>query len=274
MPISWARRSAMVPGMVWRRPGPRRTAARSTLTALATALGLVLSGCQVLGVGSGSDVSENFEGEGVQVLAQAVADGKGSVIRDLVDGGASLGTTGNDGVTMLQLAIYEKKQASFRTLLDLGADPEQAGYRGDTALHTAAKAASPDYLRWLLEAGVDPDVRNTTTQRTPLMESAAPGLTDQLEMLLDAGADVTLADRSGSTALHRAAITNAIFHVRPLLEAGADPLATVDTGATFQDYLYHGSADILLDDALRELGRIADWLTAHDVPLHEDVPWP
>lgn len=241
---------------------------------MTTVLALLLSGCQVLVGGGGRDQSENFEGEAAQELAQAVADGKRSKVRELVEGGASLETTGKDGVTMLQLAIYEKKYRMFLTLLDLGADPEQVGYRGNTALHTAARAPTHHELKALLDAGADPNVPNAITQSTPLMEAATPSTDDQFWMLLDAGADVTPADRSGHTALHQATLTNSIFHVLPLLERGADPLATSDTGATFQDYLYTGDPDILLDSALRELGKIADWLTAHDVPLHEDVPWP
>lgn len=260
--------------MVGRRRPTRRSAAHGWLTGWVTGLVLVLSGCQMLGGATENDVTENFEGEAAQALGQAVADGDRSAIREAVEGGASVGTTGEDGVTMLQLAIYEKKPGAFQTLLELGADPDQVGYRGDAALHTAAKAESPDYVQALLEAGADPDVGNATTRRTPLMEAAAPFFTDQFEMLLDAGADVTLADRTGHTALHVAAMTNGFSHVLSLLERGADPRATTDTGATFQDYLYDGDPDLLLDSAVRELGRIADWLRAHDVPLHDEVPWP
>lgn len=175
---------------------------------------------------------------------------------------------------MLQLAIYEKKYPMFLTLLDLGADPDQVGYRGNTALHTAARARTHHELKALLDAGADPNVRNATTQRTPLMDAASGFTDDQFWMLLDAGADVTPADRSGITALHMAAMMNSTGHVLALLERGADPLATTDTGATFQDFLYTGDPDILLASARRNLGKIADWLTARDIPLHEDVPWP
>lgn len=260
--------------MLGRRTRLGRVAARGWVTAWTAALVLVLSGCQALPGGGGRDVSENFKGAAAQELANAVASGQRSAIRELVEGGTSADTTGTDGVTMLQLAIYENKHGAFLTLLDLGADPDQVGYRGDAALHTAANASTHHYLEALLEAGADPDVRNATTQRTPLMEAASMFTEDQFWLLLDAGADVTLADRSGTTALHRAALTNAISHVLPLLERGADPVATDDVGATFQDYLYHGDPDILHARARRELGKVADWLTAHDIPLHDKVPWP
>lgn len=83
--------------MVGRRTRRGRAAARGWVTALTTVLALVLSGCQVLSLGAGSDVSENFEGEAAQELAQAVADGKRSTVRKLVEGGASLATTARTG---------------------------------------------------------------------------------------------------------------------------------------------------------------------------------
>lgn len=258
--------------MVGRR-GSGRGAAGGWLTVLLTVLVLALSGCQLPGGGGASDVSQYFEDEAAQELAQAVADGDRSAIRDAVEGGTSVGTTGTEGLTMLQLAIDQDRYGSLLTLLELGADPDQVGHRGDAALHTAARADSPRFLEALLEAGADPDVRQATTQVTPLIKAAGGFSTEHFQLLLDAGADISLADRSGITALHQAAILNEGSQVLTLLERGADPTVTDRTGATFQDYLWTTDADLMHGAALREREKIAEWLTARDIPVHEKADW-
>lgn len=247
---------------------------RLWLTALTTALALVLSGCQLLGAaGEGPDVSEYFEDEQTQELARAVDRGDRSTIRELVDGGASLDTTGHEGLTLLQWAVLRGQNPALRTMLELGADPDQTGYQGSAVLHTAANATSARFVETLLEAGADPDVRHAVTERTPLMQAAGMATDDQFELLLDAGADISLADRTGVTALHLAAMVNAGSQVLTLLEKGADPLAKDRLDATFQDYFWSTDPKIMHAQALRNREKVGEWLTARDIPLHEKASW-
>lgn len=241
------------------------------------AMALLLSGCglvgDAVGVGSGRDAAEHFDVASARELAQAISRGSTSTIRDLVEGGASLGTTGKDGVTLMQWAVYENRHDALETLLELGADIEQAGIGGATVLHTAAIVDSSRHLRTLLDAGADPDLRRAVTERTPLMGAVGLRTDEHFWMLLEAGADVRLADRMGLTALHLAAMLNAGSHVLALLERGADPEAESSNGATFQNFFWTTNANIMNDRALSERQAVAEWLMAHDVAVHEDARW-
>ena len=58
----------------------------------------------------------------------------------------------------------------------------------------------------------------------------------------------------------------------PLLEAGADPLATNSGGASFQAYYFsYPPRNALNERALAERREVVAWLKAHQVPLEANV---
>lgn len=140
-------------------------------------------------------------------------------------------------------------------------------------LHTAAMPRDLRFQSTLLETGVDPDLPHAVTQQAPLMQATGLRSDDNFHLLLDAGANVRPADRNRTTALHLAAMVNAGGQVLTLLEQGADPLAEDRVGATFQNYFWTTDADIMHDQAVRERRKVADWLTARDIPVHEGAAW-
>lgn len=254
----------------------QRVGAALQLSGMLLCTVLLASGCGMLGTGmpgggAGRDAEAHFEDPQTQELAQAIAAGSPSRIQQAVEDGASVDAAGKDGVTLLEWAVYERQPSSLQTLLELGADVTRPGIGGGTVVHLAAIADHPRCLQVLLDAGVDPDLRHPVTERTPLIEATGLRTDEQFQMLLEAGAEVTLADRTGTTALHRAAMLNAGSQVLTLLEAGADPEAQSDDGATFQTFFWQSDADLMNDRALRERRQVAEWLQAHDVPLHEDA---
>ncbi|KAG4253032.1 hypothetical protein FPRO03_14254 [Fusarium proliferatum] len=102
--------------------------------------------------------------------------------------------------TVLILATLNQHEKLTIRLLDLGADP---GYGiGIKPIHCAAWTGNLTILNLLLArgAGIDSFARNTT----PLMLAAHRGHTKIVERLLEMGADPNLTDDSGSTALHMA----------------------------------------------------------------------
>ncbi len=82
----------------------------------------------------------------------------------------------------------------------------------------------------------DDPIPGTIQPGSSLEYWACVGRLDQVELELQNGADVNLADEAGYTALHAAAENNHVEIVRLLLEHGADRTAKVETGETALDY--------------------------------------
>ena len=200
-------------------------------------------------------------------LAAAAAQGDREHVRTLVRGGADANAHGDQGVTPLQFALMSQNLDGMRALLDAGADPNRPGLGGSTAMHLAAIADDPRYLRLLLEHGGDANARHGQTQATPLAGATGPRTDAQLRMLLDAGADPNLADRTGNTPLHQAAMINAGEHVLLLLEKGASPNAKNAQDATFQPYFFRTDDKMLNDSARAKRKAVSEWLRGRGVPL-------
>lgn len=74
---------------------------------------------------------------------------------------------------------------------------------GQTLLHEAVDADQPDVVQLLLLHGVSPDLRGKNSQ-TPLHLAASKGYVLCVQVLLEGGANVTLTDDLGHTALSKA----------------------------------------------------------------------
>jgi hypothetical protein len=130
----------------------------------------------------------------------------------------------------------------------LRADPAQATafFGATTALHAAAYWGQHEVADLLLAAGADTIVnertRDSFLQITPLGSAVAstPGIPQPsddeavvlglVRLLVEAGADVTARRKDGLTPLHGAAWRGHPAVVHALLDAGADPAATVTSG--------------------------------------------
>ena len=93
------------------------------------------------------------------------------------------------------------KEACVKALLAGGADPTLRDAIGDTPLHSAAWSGGLGIVQLLVaHKAVDVNAVNGE-RRTALMLAAQKGHTDIVCALLSAGADRTLADQYGNTAL-------------------------------------------------------------------------
>ncbi len=228
---------------------------------------LALVALAVGGCSNGPDARDHFEDSDTIALAQAVSAGDENRIRTLIRGGTSVNVQQGQEYTMLQWAIVTHSQPGLRTLLAEGADPNQVGRAGRTALHTAAFEGDGESLRALLEAGGDPDVRNPMTGETPLFQALLSTSDVTFDVLLDANADVNVADPNGGTPLQVAGSTNNGAAVLALLERGADPLAKSSGGHTFQDGYFGINPDLLNERGVQEHREVVAWLDAHDIPV-------
>ena len=96
-------------------------------------------------------------------------------------------------------------ERSARLLINVGADINIPGTDQLTALHIAARYGYDDIVRALVRA---PDVHRNVRDDygyTPLHKAAYYGMEQSTQLLIDAGADINIADNDQCTALHIAA---------------------------------------------------------------------
>jgi ankyrin repeat protein len=153
-------------------------------------------------------------------LVYAVRRGDLGLIERLLDAGASIDTR----LLSVSEAIRHSTVEVVRWLLSRGARAN--GWQGERywPLHVllaqpahqrpGGKASTMPMLEALLAAGADPNAR-FDGQRTPLMWCGP----EVIKVLLEHGADPTLTDRTGSTALH---VTRSVEAIRLLAAHGAD----------------------------------------------------
>ena len=92
--------------------------------------------------------------------------------------------------------------ATALELIREGGDVNVADSDGNTALWVATTESDVSVVRALLEAGADPNVQSRTPGGyTPLHMAASNGLIEAAEVLLQHGADVTIRNSQGQTAL-------------------------------------------------------------------------
>jgi ankyrin repeat protein len=105
---------------------------------------------------------------------------------------------------------------------------------GFTPLHFAAFFGHPEAARLLIAAGAELEARSTNREfafdARPLHSASAAGRRDVSEVLIDAGADVNAVQHGGYTALLDAAANGDAELVELLLARGADPTARLDDG--------------------------------------------
>jgi ankyrin repeat protein len=104
-------------------------------------------------------------------------------------------------------------------------------------LGLAAFFGHPEVVALLLERGADMDAvaRNEQVRTTALQAAAASGDNESARLLVEAGADVNVAQPGGFTALHAAAANGNEELAALLLEHGADRTALTDDGRTAAD---------------------------------------
>jgi ankyrin len=190
---------------------------------------------------AGADPSARNE-YGAAPMGEAAVVGDPAVLEALLEAGAEADAPGPDGQTALMVIARTANLDAARLLLDAGADVDAVeGWGGQTALMWAVAQSQPEMVRLLIEAGADVNARSTfndwdrqvTAESrvkyiplggfTPLLYAAREGCLDCARALVDAGADVNVADPEEVAPL-LLAIQNAHYDVaRFLLDSGADP---------------------------------------------------
>lgn len=147
-------------------------------------------------------------------------------IRALAKAGADLNKLESDRYDAVTIASVADDEATLKVLLDLGASAKQVTSRYDgTALIAAAHLGHDGVVRQLIAAGAPLDHVNNL-HWTAVIESIVLGdggarHQATLKALVDAGANLQLADRSGQTPLALAKARGFTAMVALLEKAGA-----------------------------------------------------
>ncbi|KAJ9584042.1 hypothetical protein L9F63_021619 [Diploptera punctata] len=169
----------------------------------------------------GADPDEpDWSGCGNAPLLNAAALGSVQIVRALCAGGCNVNIRTARGETALHLAVTSRKtsdntQELVAALLDVGCDANiQDNLQGWTALHALVRqlvdptsSSCPHVLETLKQLACRCDVNlQDHRKRTPLHRLAGSGCTslDAFKVLLECGADPSIQNDRGETALHEA----------------------------------------------------------------------
>jgi ankyrin repeat protein len=192
-----------------------------------------------------------------QALIQAASKGDLAVVQRLIGEGASLEARDNRGRTALLAATHANHVAVARALIAAGADVnakddvedspflyagaegrveilnmtlaradlKSTNRYGGTALIPAAHHGHPEAVRALLATAIDKDHVNrlgwTALLEAVILGDGGPVHTEIVRLLVEAGANVNLADRDGVTPLRHARQRGFAAMVRILEARGA-----------------------------------------------------
>lgn len=196
---------------------------------------------------------------GVTPAYVAAENGNTAILKRLLDAGADAGTTDTSGDTLLMAAVRTGNPDAVQLLLDHGANVNAAEPQyGHTALMWAVRRNDTAIMKLLLakgasiesatrvgrkpearppgagggshgvgivRSGVPPQGEQQPTPggMTPLLFAARDGLLDAATLLVEAGADVNVADPNGITPLVMALTNGQLPVAKFLIEHGADP---------------------------------------------------
>ena len=176
---------------------------------------------------------------GMTPLLYAARDGRDEIARILIEAGADVGRAEANGIAPLLMAVLNDHGRVARQLLAAGADPNQDDFWGRTPLWAAVEYRNLDMnnreqdsptgngvdrgpllelIAALIEAGADVNAR---TREVPPSRRWLYSLND-----------VSWVDFTGQTPFLRAALSGDVEAMRLLLEHGADPSIATFAGTT------------------------------------------
>ena len=186
---------------------------------------------------------------GVTPLSLAAANGDAAAVQLLLDAGADPNTTSADGETALMTAARTGKVEAARALIVRGAHVNTAEtWMGETAVMWAAAEGHAAMVKLLAEAGAALDAKATAQKfakitfngstmvstplprggMTALLLAAREGSVAGARALAEAGANLNLPDRDGTTPLVMAILNRHNDVAALLIEKGAQ-LDVADT---------------------------------------------
>lgn len=167
---------------------------------------------------------ENCDIETVKVLLKHEADINATFFKKVKVNGFTL-----YNCNALHLAIVKEQPEIVQLFISKGADVTMPCCMKRTPLHLAARVR-PEILRMFLEQNVDVDAKDIVNQ-TPIFEAVDSRCLENVELLINSGASISLKNISNQTVLHTGARASPEIS-QLLISRGADIEATDDIGET------------------------------------------
>jgi len=212
---------------------------------------------------------------GVTPLLQASRTGELPIVAALVKGGANAKLAHPDGETPLMAAARAGRADVVRLLLEAGGDVNAQTSENETALMWAAAEGHADVVKTLLDAKADPNRRgriNTIADRknsdhptgglTALMYAARNGHEPVVRALAAGGADLTLTNGDGVTAMAMAIVNDRFDLANVLLDLGSNPS---DGSLYFAVDMHDATSDMRARDGSRLRADHPNTLTSLDL---------
>ncbi|MDO1511642.1 ankyrin repeat domain-containing protein [Maribacter confluentis] len=111
-------------------------------------------------------------------------------------------------------------------------------------IQTAILSNNLEAVKQHISAGTDLNIKDPMTGATPLITAASFGKNKIAQLLIDAGADLTVKNNDGATALHTAAFFCRVEVVQSLIDAKADKTAKNNFGMTPRESVMGPFAEI------------------------------
>ncbi|KAL4876389.1 ankyrin repeat-containing domain protein [Aspergillus karnatakaensis] len=163
---------------------------------------------------------------------------------------ADISIANTDGDTPLGRAVSMGHPQIVRFLLEHRA-PHVPNNQGVYPIHLAAAFNRTAELEILLSFEIDVNIHHPASRRTPIWWAAYSGSIHALDILVQHGGDVNMADAWGQTPVFIAAINNLPDVLQKLLGLGADPSIATEDGVTplgvASEKGFAGTVDILTE---------------------------
>lgn len=161
-------------------------------------------------------------------LYQAAYNGEIEIVRRLLEKGADVDRVTSFQDTPLHGSITGNKPDITDMLIKAGCNVNRVNFKNKLPLYTAIeKRADNEIVRLLLEAGSETDVCESKSGQSPLFVAVQQQLVDAIQLLINAGCDVNLANSEGNTPLSLACSLGNDVIVELLLQ---HPAVDVDQG--------------------------------------------
>ena len=153
----------------------------------------------------------------------------------------------------LNEAIQKKDTVLASKLISQGSDPNQKDENGTTLLMTASRFSEVDIARFLINHGATINQPRSPKGRTNLMVACAyySGI-NMVQLLVEKGADVNLTADDGSTALMLASAFEKLDVVNFLLAHGANASMKDKAGKTALDFAAGGKVEDWMKTSIKD----------------------